>query len=190
VRLFIAIRLGDSVVDAALKCAADLRQRLPASVKARWVSGDQMHLTVRFIGEVREESVPRLVAAVREPLPIEPFDVGLGACGAFPPKGAPRVLWLGLSSGQDSLRKIHHELDRRILTLGYSSEGRDFAAHLTLARVKDAPRSAVQPVHEALGGLKLYQASCRVTSATLFRSHVSPRGAHYSPLLEIPFAAA
>ncbi len=189
-RLFIAVRLGDPVIDAALSCAEDLRERLPPPVHARWVSREHMHLTVRFIGEVREESVAGLVEAVQAPLAIAPFDVALGASGVFPPKGPPRVLWLGLSSGQDSLRRIHHELDRRIVPLGYTAENRDFSPHLTLARVKDAPRASTKTIRDAVANAAVRPARCRVTSATLFQSTLSPKGATYRRLLEIPLAAA
>src|SRR5262245_40583086 len=148
-RLFVAVRLDEPVIEAAVSAARELQRRVGPSVAARWVSAGNMHLTVRFIGHVTDDRVTRVLEALRPALPIPPFDVALGAGGVFPRHGPPRVLWIGLVSGLPSLRAMHVELDRRLAPLGYEPETREFSAHLTLARIKEVQPGTSRSVREA-----------------------------------------
>lgn len=186
-RLFVAVALEDAVRAAAAKTAGALRGACARSgIDARWVATENLHLTVRFIGHVADERVEPLIAAVTAPIDIAPFVLALSGCGAFPSSGAPRVIWIGVSEGLDGLRAIHDEMDRRLLPFGFEPEARAFSAHLTLARVKDAPRGAGRALRERLQARVVTLPPARVTAATLFRSHPSPRGARYEGLAAIP----
>jgi 2'-5' RNA ligase len=148
-----------------------------------------MHLTVRFIGHVADEAVPALLDGIRPPLAIPPFELALGECGVFPPSGPPRVLWIGLQHGQPGLRAMHDEFDRRLLPLRFEPENRPYSAHLTLARIKDAPRGSGRSVRETVRTVRPRAAACVILHATVFESRVSSQGARYSPLLRIPLLA-
>jgi 2'-5' RNA ligase len=185
-RLFVAVQLSDAVVAAAQDVAAALERRLKKQLDARWVSPANMHLTVRFIGNAADEVAPAVLAALRPALPVAPFVVELGGCGVFPPSGPPRVIWIGLSQGLPSLRAMHEEFNRRLAPLGFEPERRPFSAHLTLARVKDAPKSARAAVEHALETVQPTRIQCRVDAATVFQSRLSPTGAEYAALLDVP----
>ena len=187
-RLFVAAELSDSVRAAAEKTSNTLQKALRrVGLDARWVSTDKMHLTIRFIGQVPDPEAVSLVDAVVAPLALPAFDVTLGGCGIFPPSGTPRVIWIGIADGLGPLAAIHDEMDRRLEPFGYEPERRPFSVHLTLARVKSAPRGSTAKVREILQAARVPAASCRITYATLFRSHLSPRGSRYERLREVAF---
>jgi 2'-5' RNA ligase len=185
-RLFVAVTLDDEVVAEAGRVADEVRRRLPAQVRARWVDAANMHLTVRFIGQVDDDRVAAVIDAVRAPLPIAPFEIELGDCGAFPPSGPPRVIWIGLAAGLPSLSAMHDELNRRLAPLGLEAEDRAFSAHLTLARIRECPRGAARPARDAIAAVQPRPTRCVVDAATLFQSRLSPKGATYQPLANIP----
>src|SRR5262249_31164016 len=127
-----------------------------------------------------------LLDALRPPLAVEPFVLALSDCGVFPSHGAPRVLWIGLKEGQSPLQSLHEAFNRRLVPLGFESEDRPFNAHLTLARVNDAPRGSGAAVRDAIRAVPLPPAQSRVTEAVLFESRLSPKGSTYYPRLRIP----
>jgi 2'-5' RNA ligase len=145
-----------------------------------------MHLTVRLIGHVANDAVAPVLEALRPALAIPAFDLVLGECGVFPVTGPPRVLWMGLKEGTAPLQAMHEEFNRRLMQLGLEPEVRPFSAHLTLARMKDAPRGSGAITREALHSVPPTAARCRVTHATVFESKLSPNGPRYSALAQVP----
>ena len=188
-RLFIGVRLDESMLLAAQSAARQLQRRIGGDARIRWLTGENMHITVRFIGNVAEGRVDAVMAALRASLAIAPFEIVLGACGVFPPSGPPRVIWIGLASGLPSLRTMHEEFDRRLAPLGFEPESRAFTAHLTLARITDAPRRATKAIRDAVQAVVPAPARYTVASATVFESRLSPRGATYLPLFDVPCMA-
>ena len=130
IRLFIAIDIPESVKQemARLCCG------LPG---ARWVGTEQLHLTLRFIGEVDGG----LFRDIRERL-VEvrsgPFTLQLDGVGFFPPRGRPRVVWVGLRQSNE-LQRLRNRLESCLVGLGLEAEKRKFAPHITLARLKNTP---------------------------------------------------
>lgn len=185
-RLFVGVRLDESVIAEAEEAADALRRRIGTRMRARWVSGANMHLTARFIGDVDAARESAVLEALRPALPIAPFVIELDGCGMFPPGGPPRVIWIGLARGLPSLRAMHEEFDRRLAPLGFEPEQREFRAHLTLARITDGPRSAKETVRAALDATRPQPARCTVDAATVFQSRLSPKGAVYHPLFDVP----
>lgn len=183
-RLFVGVELSHEVRALAAAAAGDLRHAVAQTLDARWVSADNLHITVRFIGYVPGERLSPMLVALTQPLDLAPFEIEFGGCGRFPPRGAPRVLWIGLSAGLSSLAALHEAFDRRIAPLGYPRESRRFGAHVTLARVKQA-RGSVKSVDAALDSVRMPPVSQRVESVALFESRLSPRGAVYDVLRRI-----
>ncbi len=186
-RLFVAVEISEEARQAAGAVAEQLRSELDRSVVARWVPTDDLHLTVRFIGHVADQRVDEVLDALTPALALAPFEVVLGRCGAFPLSGPPRVIWIGLSEGLSALAAMHDEFDRRLAPLGFVSETRPFNAHLTLARVKDAPGPAIRHV---LNAAPVPPVRSPVASATLFESRLSPRGSRYRQILRVPLDPA
>lgn len=180
-RLFIAVELDEAI----RKNAAAIGERLAAALgpAARhgvsWVAPANMHLTVRFLGEVREAVAEELRGRLSRPLRTPAFRLSVSGLGAFPPSGPPRVFWLGLTEGAQDLALVHDEVEERLEGLGFEKEDRPFRAHLTLARVK-APLGPVRQVLASIG--QADAGSCTVSQVTLFQSRLSPRGATYTAL--------
>lgn len=192
-RLFVAADLSAGVRAAAAASAARLRARLAAAGAQegiRWVAPGHMHLTVWFLGEVSDARAAVVIDALGPPLPMPAFDVHVAGFGVFPPSGAPRVIWMGLSSGRAELARAHDLVGERLMPWGFPPEARAYSAHLTVARIKDprgdhrAPGRAV--LRSAVAAESGDAGRCRVPALTLFRSRTEPSGAVYEPLLRVP----
>jgi RNA 2',3'-cyclic 3'-phosphodiesterase len=181
-RLFVAVEIDDPTRRVAEALAHDLRAAIGRSVAARWVPPENMHLTVRFIGHVDDGRVPPIIETLAQALDVPAFDVELGGCGVFPPGGPPRVLWIGLTQGLPNLAAMHDAFDRRLARFGFEPETRPFSAHLTLARVKDAPKGAAAAVRQAVRAVPPRAIRFNVSRATIFQSRTSPKGSRYTPL--------
>ncbi len=130
-RLFVAIDLPAPVRErlAGLCCG------LPG---ARWVEPEQLHLTLRFIGEV-DGALFRDIRADLAEAAIPPFAMGLKGLGCFPPRKAPRVLWVGVEPAQGELVRLRNRVENCLTRLGIEPEHRKFAPHITLARLRETP---------------------------------------------------
>jgi RNA 2',3'-cyclic 3'-phosphodiesterase len=187
-RLFLAVELDDIVRARMAACGEALRGRLrPALARAAaWVPPANLHLTLRFLGWQNDEQVERLEQALATPFASAPFDLELRDLGHFPPRGSPRVLWVGVGQGRDTVVALHAEIELRLRELGFLPEDRPFHPHVTLARFKSErlPRGArlPEPLGEAALGV------CHVAAITLFESRLSPKGPTYLPRLRCPLS--
>ena len=183
-RLFIGVELDEKVKARSAAIGAELRERLGRRLTARWIAPENLHITLWFIGEIRDDDrAAAILAAIDAPFPIPSFDLELRGAGAFPSRGAPRVLWIGVAHGHDSLLALYNELAVRLRPLGIEPERRAYSAHLTIARVQQC---GSRDVRHLFGEVDADAGSCRVHSVTLFRSRLSPKGAVYEPLLRVP----
>jgi 2'-5' RNA ligase len=184
--MFVGVELSDAARELAADNAGLLRRRLGKTLDARWVPPENMHVTVRFIGYVADEKVPGLLEALTQSLDVGPFEIELDGCGRFPPHGAPRVLWIGVTQGLRSLAALHEEFNRRVAPFGYEPDGRPYSAHLTLARIKDARSAAAKSVDTVFESIRAATVKLQVDAVTVFESRLSPQGASYIPVHRIP----
>jgi 2'-5' RNA ligase len=138
-RLFVAIDLPEEVKQGV----ADLGGSLPGG---RWVPREQLHLTLRFIGEVDDESFSAIRGALAE-VRGAPFSMALRGIGHFPPGRHPRVLWVGLE-GYEPLIELQQRVESALVTAGIVPEERRFSPHITIARLKETPAAAVEAYEE------------------------------------------
>jgi RNA 2',3'-cyclic 3'-phosphodiesterase len=185
-RMFVGVELDERVKDAVAAIGESLRRDLGQRVNARWVPAANLHITLWFLGEVDESRADSTMRAVNRPFDEAAFEVGLSGLGAFPPSGPPRVLWLGLSAGAQSLARVHAELGTRLEPIRYEAERRAYSAHLTIARVKDVARGVSgRDIRSILQARPADAGSCRIENVTLFRSRVSSKGATYEVLQRV-----
>jgi 2'-5' RNA ligase len=146
----------------------------------KWVKPDHSHLTLVFLGDVEDARIASVTEAIGQGVNAAPFDIVFEGLGVFPPRGAPRVLWVGVGAGASALIDLQHELTRRIAALGIPLEDRRFHPHLTLARWRESRSSDRQ---RALAHApKDAVARAHITGATLYQSRLSPAGPTYTAL--------
>jgi 2'-5' RNA ligase len=156
----------------------------------RWVAPDSIHLTLKFLGEVPGERLPELTTAVSEATKgAAPFTLKLDQVGVFPNARMPRVLWVGVGGETAALKSLQKNVDTAYGALDFPAEGREFTAHLTLARVRD---EATPAQRQSLGemAMKMRQESAsqfRVAGINLMRSQLMPGGAIYTALATAGF---
>lgn len=181
VRAFVAVLLPDDVRARLAAAAAELHARAPGLA---WVRADNLHVTLRFLGEVEPVTLERVREAVGvAATSVAPFTVALGGLGGFPPGRAPRVVWAGVLAGGEGLGALHDALESTLVARGIPGESRAFHPHVTLARVRD-PRRATRLAGTLGGGPPFGEV--RVAALHLMRSELGPQGSRYSVLVEAP----
>ena len=186
-RLFVAVEIDPSVTQALADFSAALRRKahdLAPAARIGWVSPEQLHVTSRFIGEVNDTKAAAIAGALLQELAVPPFDLLVQGAGAFPERGAPRVLWAGIAAGGDALSAVETEVSTRLAACGVDREARPYRPHVTLARVREPAGLRATALFERLADRRF--GTSRVEAITLFQSRTSPKGAVYTPLHRTP----
>jgi 2'-5' RNA ligase len=179
-RLFVAIDLSDEAREAVAAEQTRIADALGPKASMKWVKPAAAHLTLVFIGSVDAARAASLVEAIAVDVDLEPFDMVLEGAGAFPPRGAPRVLWIGTTAGAAELIALQRRLSSRISGLGVALEARPFHPHLTIGRWRESrPSDRDRALAAARPGAL---AQVRVEHATLYESRLSPSGPAYIAL--------
>jgi 2'-5' RNA ligase len=185
-RAFIAVEIPADLQQTVHREIAPLRKTIDSLV--RWVPPHNMHLTLKFLGDVSPSSVDFLRQILRtEAANIPCFDLHLAGLGAFPNLRRPRVLYIGIQAPA-ALDALQHGIESATRRLGYEAEERPFSAHLTLGRVRQNT-SAVeqQQVRRAIEGTQVdLPGIARVDSVHLFKSELNPGGSVYTRLYSAP----
>jgi 2'-5' RNA ligase len=182
-RLFIAVTIDADVVARVSQSIDELRERVAnraPRARVRWVSADQLHVTVRFIGEASAPQAANIATALGPTLPLERFTLTFRGLGAFPERGAPRVFWAGIAAGVEHLAAVESDVTKRLETCGIAPEVRPYRPHVTLARVKDASGLRVRGLFDGIGDRAFGMSA--VDAITLFHSRPSSDGSVYVPL--------
>jgi 2'-5' RNA ligase len=184
VRLFTGVELGARTRGAVVARQAEIAAaiRTAGDRELRMTGPDQLHLTLVFIGETDDAQARTVEAAFGPPIPMAPFTIEFGACGTFPPAGAPRVLWLGISRGAGALSQIHGVVSARLETAGIPPERRPYEPHLTIGRWRNG---GLPSLRRALSATP-WSVAGQVDYVTLFRSRLLPGGAEHTVIARAP----
>lgn len=178
-RLFIALDLPSPLRD---ELAA---MREPVSGLA-WNRPEQMHLTLRFLGDVDTALRDALESALAR-VNVEPFMLPVAGVGSFPPRRPARVLWVGVGHGHPRLHQLRQQIDDNVLHAGVALDVCHFHPHVTLARVK--PGAAPDAAAAFLKRHREFEtAPFRVTSFVLYASELGSSGARHTPWRTFPLA--
>ena len=171
---------------AAIEMPQDVRRRmagLAAGVpSARWVAEENLHLTLRFIGEVGEDRVDDIAAALAG-VKGAPFTLTLAGVGHFSSKRRVRSLWVGLEPNGE-LEALYDRVESALVRAGLAPEGRKFSPHVTLARLKAVPAAKV--ADWLAMGAQFTVPPIPVEGFTLLSSFLSSSGAIYSTVQDFP----
>jgi len=149
VRCFIAIELPDGVKRGLKELQAQLKSGGQAPVK--WVDPDNIHLTLKFLGNVAIDKTGEITAALTKAVQgVSPFQLEVRELGVFPNPRRVQIIWVGVSGEVDKLASLQQRLESNLEGLGFVPEGRRFTPHLTLARLRDR---AAPDERERLGQL-------------------------------------
>ncbi len=186
IRAFIAIPVPRPLVDALQRIQALLRTQLEGNA-VRWTDPRQLHLTLRFLGDVDEGTLPDLAGSLKSACAgTTAFQLGLKGIGCFPDAGNPRVIWVGVNGELEKLRRLQERIEEAAQCFGNHLENRSFQAHLTIARVKAFNRET----HRINETIKRTEASqlgqWQVEKIELIRSELMPHRSRYTVLA--PFA--
>lgn len=184
VRSFVALELSDEVREH-LTALLQRLQRTGAAVK--WVEPENLHLTLKFLGEVPEEQIELVAGALKVVAQAtKPFSFSVKGVGGFPDLRRPRVLWVGIEEAQPLL-KLQQLVERAMEQLGFAPEERAYHPHITIGRVKAT--SGMEKVKEILSEyVDVKFGEVFVSHLTLFRSDLSREGPTYTPLAKLNFA--
>ena len=182
-RAFIAIDINEEVRQKLV----DAQKRLTATgAQLKLVEPPNIHITMKFLGEVPEDRISAIVEALRKSAEgVMRFDIDVRGIGVFPNPRYVRVVWAGVGDGRDEIIALQRNLDRELQPLGFRPE-RDFVPHLTIARVK-----TVEQKERLIAFLKemtdVEFGVTRAQAVELKQSKLTPKGPIYSTLARTEF---
>jgi 2'-5' RNA ligase len=189
-RLFVAIELDDAARRAILAEQNRLKHVFDGASRSslRWVKPEHIHLTLVFLGELRQDDGDKVIQVISEAIQHDRFAIAFGGLGIFPPRGLPRVLWLGLQQGVREVVAVQQQIVERLGRLDVVTQERErtFSPHLTLARWRTstgADRRTVIGLNKPEGIAQL-----SVTHVALIQSRLSSAGPSYTTLCRTELA--
>jgi RNA 2',3'-cyclic 3'-phosphodiesterase len=179
-RTFVAVEITAPIRARAGELIAALGG---TTADVKWVEPHNLHLTLKFLGEVHQREIAEVCQAVaRGAAQVAPFDLEVCGAGAFPNAVRPRTVWIGAAAGAESMIRLHDRVESALADLGYREEHRRFQTHITIGRVRGGGPGITE-----LGELLQRQAdvligSMSVEKVTVFCSTLTPAGPIYEVL--------
>lgn len=183
-RTFIAIALPKEIRDRLAKLQESLKA---AGADVKWVAADNIHLTLKFLGETNEKKLDRLGAIIEDVAKNKkPYVIQIASLGAFPGINSPRVIWVGAAKGDMETKAMACELEEKIARIGIPKEKREFSSHITIGRT----RSSLN-IEKLIGELETLadnfgreSLEFPVKKITLYKSTLASSGPTYEALKE------
>ncbi len=176
-RLFVAVPVPEYVQKALSML---LKEAFPFPVEASWSKPEQLHITLKFLGQIDEkrlEEIQESLAGVAQQ--ASRFELHLSGLGVFPPQGKPKTLWAGIDQGIKPLRELASQIAAILVPFGFPMEERVYTPHITLARLRN--QSNMDILHVPLVKYKnTFIGSLHVSSFLLLNSRLTSSGAEYT----------
>ena len=183
-RLFVSVDLPNGLAPAI----AELQDRFADADGLRFTDPEQAHVTLKFLGEVNEERVPKIEEAVARALAeaeVSPFTATFGGLGVFPSLSYISVVWFGVEEGSEEFTRLFEAIQDRIVELGFEPESHEFTPHVTLARMEHA--GGKEHVQEVVAGSDPTVGSMTVEDVRLTESTLTDSGPNYETVRQFPF---
>jgi len=186
-RTFIAIELSQQIRDTLAQIQSHLKY---AGVDVKWVEKDNIHLTLKFLGEVSEEKIKKIKSILDNiGKTVKSFEISLKDIGAFPKIDYPRVIWVGLDKGAKESGELAEKINDSLSKIGFQKETRDFAAHLTIGRVRSPKnKEALREKIVSISPRSTVHGPQLISFVALFQSTLTPKGPIYTKLHEAKLA--
>ncbi|MDI6841114.1 MAG: RNA 2',3'-cyclic phosphodiesterase [bacterium] len=140
-RAFVAIKIPTEIIEKV----AQLQESLKEVQGVKWVKPENIHLTLKFLGEVKDEQIETVKSAIKSSIQgIKPFNISLSDIGGFPNLRRPNVLWIGVKEGKDKLIGLINKLEKELSKLGFEPEAREPSPHLTIGRIKKGQKPEIK----------------------------------------------
>lgn len=179
-RLFIGVWLSEQMREEVVRYIGIAKGKIPGF---KWSAPEQLHFTLRFLGETPEKKINPLCEALQSATQgLAAFELCLGKPGCFPGKDKPRVLWLGVSQGNQELTTLAGLVETACVQSGFPAADRPFKPHLTIARAKGAQGGLRFPE-----GMVAWQSTTLVQGFSLIESKLQPGGAVYRRVRDFSF---
>ena len=175
-RTFIAVNLSDEVKDNINRVTEKLKK---AESKVKWVKKENLHLTLKFLGEVDEEKIKNIGSALEKKLiSCGEFEIKIKGIGTF-----PRVIWYSVVTGADLLKEIWSSVEEVVESEGFGKDSRGFSAHITIGRIKAQLDQAFKVELENLKDLDC--GISKVSAVSIIKSTLTPAGPVYEEIKNI-----
>ena len=178
IRTFVSVSVPKEIVNiqSMLKSTVE-----PKGVKVRWVMNGKMHLTLKFIGNTTQGSIDNLNEALFNVVKsAKVINLSISGTGAFPVKGRPNVLWLGIKGDIDELKQLTVNINNSLEPLGFITEKRDFLPHVTIARIKSNQKK-IPNISNYLN-TTFTELPMKIVKISLVQSESFPKGTFYTIL--------
>jgi len=181
-RVFIAIDVGEKIRAAMSNLQEQVAAR--ADIKksdVKWVRAEAMHLTLKFLGEIKDEQAVEVCNIVEEVAGRhKSFELDIESVGHFGGRSA-RVLWVGMGAGSDELCRLAKGLDEQLASAGWPKETREFSGHLTLCRVRN-PKAGIKLARTSEDYRDFKLGTVSADSVSVYQSRLRPTGPVYTVL--------
>jgi len=177
IRCFIAIELPVRLKEEIAGIQSKLKK---TGANVSWVKPGNIHLTMKFLGEIPEEKVLEVRELLKD-IEVEKVEISAKNVGAFPHLRRPRVIWIGIDKGLESLKIFSRELEEKLSAAGFEKEKRGFKPHLTIGRVRR--QKNIPELVKVVNGVESFEAEpFTAEEFILMKSDLQPAGAIYTPL--------
>lgn len=187
IRAFIAIDFPTPIRQKIKQLSDELQTQTPPDA-LKWVSAENMHLTLRFLGELPEPTINEIKTRLKNsPFAVPPFKISFKGLGMYPNIRQPRVIWLGITN-TEPLRQIYRDIQQSLESINVPPDNKPFSPHLTLARLRrHVTKEQAQQVGNRLSQFKVGEIGpCTIQAIHLYQSQLTGQGPIYTPLLTMP----
>lgn len=180
-RTFVAIELPKELASQIDQLQTNLRK---TKADVSWVKPQNVHITLKFLGEVKEEKIEEVYQAVEASVAgTKNFQANLQGLGGFPNLKRPRVIWIGIDKGKEILAQLGPKLEEEFFKIGFAKENRDFTPHLTIGRVKSSKN--LEKLAIEINKTAFETQDFEVQEVVVMKSTLHPIGSVYTPLKKV-----
>lgn len=182
-RSFFCIELSEVLKAQLDEITQALKRKAHAHVS--WVRKENLHITLKFLGEIEAAMVGELKKAAKAALDgIAPFELKLDRLGAFPDLRRPRVIWVGSTEIPEGALELHAALEKSLGRLGLETEKQKYVPHITLGRIKEISKGEIENLTRQLQHIT-FNYVAKAEGITLMESKLTPTGSIYMPVFQI-----